>query len=107
MTAAAVNKSGFVMLENDLLNIEKVAGKTFTGNMKITYSLIQGFEKNGQIAYFLPRHSGALSRGLPLYCEATCKRDGRDRTDPKGGEKAGRNDRVAHLPDHPGNGGNP
>ncbi|MCM7718355.1 helix-turn-helix domain-containing protein [Enterobacter hormaechei] len=52
MTAAAVNKSGFVMLENDLLNIEKVAGKTFTGNMKITYSLIQGFEKNGQIAYF-------------------------------------------------------
>lgn len=52
MTAAAINKSGFVMLENDLLNIEKVAGKTFTGNMKITYSLIQGFEKNGQIAYF-------------------------------------------------------
>ena len=50
MTAAAVNKSGFVMLENDLLNIEKVAGKTFTGNMKITYSLIQGFEKNGQIS---------------------------------------------------------
>lgn len=50
--AAAVNKSGFVMLENDLLNLGKVAGKTFTGNMKITYSLIQGFEKNGQIAYF-------------------------------------------------------
>ena len=63
MTAAAVNKSGFVMLENDLLNIEKVAGKTFTGNMKITYSLIQGFEKNGQIAYFsratLERYLGA------------------------------------------------
>lgn len=52
MTAAAVNKSGFVMLENDLLNIEKVAGKSFTGNMKIVYSLIQGFEKNGQTAYF-------------------------------------------------------
>ncbi|HBC9087506.1 TPA: helix-turn-helix domain-containing protein [Citrobacter koseri] len=64
MTAvAAVNKSGFVMLENDLLNLEKVAGKTFTGNMKITYSLIQGFEKNGQIAYFsratLERYLGA------------------------------------------------
>lgn len=55
--------NGFVMLENDLLNIEKVAGKTFTGNMKITYSLIQGFEKNGQIAYFsratLERYLGA------------------------------------------------
>nr|WP_081354970.1 helix-turn-helix domain-containing protein [Pluralibacter gergoviae] len=49
MTTAS---NGFVMLENDLLNLEKVAGKTFTGNMKITYSLIQGFEKNGQIAYF-------------------------------------------------------
>ena len=63
MTAAAVNKSGFVMLENDLLNIEKVAGKTFTGNMKIIYSLIQGFERNGQTAYFsratLERYLGA------------------------------------------------
>lgn len=49
MTTAS---NGFVMLENDLLNLGKVAGKTFTGNMKITYSLIQGFEKNGQIAYF-------------------------------------------------------
>ena len=49
MTTAS---NGFVMLANDLLNIEKVAGKTFTGNMKIIYSLIQGFEKNGQIAYF-------------------------------------------------------
>lgn len=44
--------NGFVMLENDLLNLGKVAGKLFTGNMKITYSLIQGFERNGQIAYF-------------------------------------------------------
>lgn len=44
--------NGFVMLENDLLNVEKVAGKLFTGNMKITYSLIQGFERNGQTAYF-------------------------------------------------------
>lgn len=52
MTAAAVNKSGFVMLANDLLNIEKIGGKSFTGNMKIVYSLIQGFEKNGQTAYF-------------------------------------------------------
>lgn len=49
MTTAS---NGFVMLENGLLNLGKVAGKTFTGNMKITYSLIQGFEKNGQIAYF-------------------------------------------------------
>lgn len=48
MTAAAVNKSGFVMLENDLLNIEKVAGKTFTGNMKITYSLIKALRKTGR-----------------------------------------------------------
>lgn len=53
MTAAApANNSGFVMLTNDLLNIEKIAGKIFTGNMKITYSLIQGFERNGQTAYF-------------------------------------------------------
>jgi hypothetical protein len=51
------------MLENDLLNIEKVAGKTFTGNMKITYSLIQGFEKNGQIAYF-SRATSSPARGL-------------------------------------------
>ncbi|MBJ3591128.1 hypothetical protein JGC56_08210 [Salmonella enterica subsp. enterica serovar Saintpaul] len=55
--------NGFVMLENDLLNIEKVAGKPFTGNMKITYSLIQGFERNGQTAYFsratLERYLGA------------------------------------------------
>ena len=60
MTTAS---NGFVMLANDLLNIEKVAGKTFTGNMKIIYSLIQGFEKNGQIAYFsratLERYLGA------------------------------------------------
>ncbi|WP_447728515.1 hypothetical protein [Enterobacter asburiae] len=53
MTAAApANNTGFVMLTNDLLNIEKIAGKVFTGNMKITYSLIQGFERNGQTAYF-------------------------------------------------------
>ncbi|MDU7227086.1 MAG: hypothetical protein E6301_04735 [Cronobacter sakazakii] len=53
MTAAApASNSGFVMLTNDLLNIEKIAGKVFTGNMKITYSLIQGFERNGQTAYF-------------------------------------------------------
>lgn len=53
MTAAApASNTGFVMLTNDLLNIEKIAGKTFTGNMKITYSLIQGFERNGQTAYF-------------------------------------------------------
>lgn len=55
--------NGFVMLENDFLNIEKVAGKPFTGNMKITYSLIQGFERNGQTAYFsratLERYLGA------------------------------------------------
>ncbi|HAS1042000.1 helix-turn-helix domain-containing protein [Enterobacter hormaechei] len=49
MTTAS---NGFVMLENGLLNLGKVAGKTCTGNMKITYSLIKGFEKNGQIAYF-------------------------------------------------------
>lgn len=49
---ATVSNTGFVMLTNDLLNIEKIAGKVFTGNMKITYSLIQGFEKNGQTAYF-------------------------------------------------------
>ncbi|KJN26885.1 helix-turn-helix domain-containing protein [Enterobacter sichuanensis] len=53
MTTAS---NGFVMLENGLLNLGKVAGKTFTGNMKITYSLIQGFEKNGQIAYFSHSH---------------------------------------------------
>ncbi|EPB8923508.1 hypothetical protein ACRTTR_002921 [Escherichia coli] len=53
MTAAApASNTGFVMLTNDLLNIEKIAGKVFTGNMKITYSLIQGFERNGQTAYF-------------------------------------------------------
>lgn len=55
--------NGFVMLGNDLLNIEKVAGKPFTGNMKITYSLIKGFERNGQTAYFsratLERYLGA------------------------------------------------
>lgn len=60
--------NGFVMLENDLLNIEKVAGKPFTGNMKIIYSLIQGFERNGQTAYFsratLERYLGASV--LPL-----------------------------------------
>lgn len=49
---ATASNTGFVMLTNDLLNIEKIAGKVFTGNMKITYSLIQGFEKNGQTAYF-------------------------------------------------------
>ncbi|MDI7419080.1 helix-turn-helix domain-containing protein [Cronobacter turicensis] len=52
VAATAVNKSGFVMLTNDLLNIEKIGGKSFTGNMKIVYSLIQGFERNGQSAYF-------------------------------------------------------
>ncbi|WP_220393519.1 helix-turn-helix domain-containing protein [Citrobacter sp. EC_71] len=53
MTAAApASNTGFVMLTNDLLNIEKIAGKVFTGNMKITYSLIQGFKRNGQTAYF-------------------------------------------------------
>ncbi|CAM6299073.1 helix-turn-helix domain-containing protein [Citrobacter sedlakii] len=54
------------MLANDLLNVEKVSGKTFTGNMKITYSLIQGYEKNGQTAYFsqefLARCLGATDR---------------------------------------------
>lgn len=60
---ATASNTGFVMLTNDLLNIEKIAGKVFTGNMKITYSLIQGFEKNGQTAYFsratLERYLGA------------------------------------------------
>ncbi|ELY4668759.1 hypothetical protein SM019_003454 [Cronobacter sakazakii] len=49
---ATASNTGFVMLTNDILNIEKIAGKVFTGNMKITYSLIQGFERNGQTAYF-------------------------------------------------------
>lgn len=51
-TAAPASNTGFVMLTNDLLNIEKIGGKSFTGNMKIVYSLIQGFERNGQTAYF-------------------------------------------------------
>ncbi|MGK8894641.1 helix-turn-helix domain-containing protein [Citrobacter koseri] len=51
MTTAASN-TGFLMLANDLLNVEKVSGKPFTGNMKIVYSLIQGYERNGQTAYF-------------------------------------------------------
>ncbi|EEY4020053.1 hypothetical protein DFY22_05685 [Escherichia coli] len=62
--------NGFVMLANDLLNLEKVAGKTFTGNMKITYSLIQGYEKSGKIAYFSQE---ALKRQLGVTRQTVIK----------------------------------
>ncbi|EOY5379375.1 hypothetical protein ROL70_08480 [Cronobacter sakazakii] len=51
MNAAAANKP-FTAIPHDLADIEKINGKAFTMNMVYTYSLIKGYQDNGQIAYF-------------------------------------------------------
>ncbi|HID4154880.1 hypothetical protein DNK65_08030 [Citrobacter koseri] len=51
MNAAAANKP-FTAIPHDLADMEKINGKAFTMNMVYTYSLIKGYQDNGQIAYF-------------------------------------------------------
>ncbi|ALB62354.1 hypothetical protein AFK62_07485 [Cronobacter condimenti 1330] len=65
MTAAAVSKP-FTAIPHDLADIEQISGKAFTMNMVYTYSLIKGYQDNGQTAYFsqdlLARRLGATDR---------------------------------------------
>lgn len=48
---AAVTKP-FTAITHELADIEKINGKVFTMNMVYTYALIEGYQSNGQTAYF-------------------------------------------------------
>ncbi|MGG9115551.1 MarR family transcriptional regulator [Klebsiella aerogenes] len=50
MTAAATKP--FTAVCHELADIEKINGKVFTMNMVYTYALIEGYQNNGQTAYF-------------------------------------------------------
>lgn len=50
MTAAATKP--FTAITHELADIEKINGKVFTMNMVYTYALIEGYQTNGQTAYF-------------------------------------------------------
>ena len=50
MTAAATKP--FTAITHELADIEKINGKVFTMNMVYTYALIEGYQSNGQTAYF-------------------------------------------------------
>ncbi|AUP76606.1 hypothetical protein CWS02_12505 [Enterobacter sp. EA-1] len=42
----------FTAITHELADIEKINGKVFTMNMVYTYALIEGYQSNGQTAYF-------------------------------------------------------
>ncbi|MDO2508090.1 MarR family transcriptional regulator [Escherichia coli] len=50
MTAAATKP--YTAVCHELADIERINGKVFTMNMVYTYSLIEGYQTNGQTAYF-------------------------------------------------------
>lgn len=52
MTAATAANKPFTAIPHELADIEKINGKVFTMNMVYTYSLIEGYQSNGQTAYF-------------------------------------------------------
>ncbi len=52
MTAAAPATKPFTAICHELADIEKINGKVFTMNMVYTYALIEGYQTNGQTAYF-------------------------------------------------------
>ncbi|EFH7177106.1 MarR family transcriptional regulator [Escherichia coli] len=52
MTAAAPATKPFTAIRHELADIEKINGKVFTMNMVYTYALIEGYQNNGQTAYF-------------------------------------------------------
>ncbi|PZD68768.1 hypothetical protein ARC310_01300 [Pantoea ananatis] len=69
MTAAAAPASKpFTAIRHELADIEKINGKVFTMNMVYTYALIEGYQSNGQTAYFsqelLSRRLGLTDRSV-------------------------------------------
>ncbi|EOZ7934153.1 hypothetical protein ACQWPL_002835 [Cronobacter sakazakii] len=50
MTAAATKP--YTAVCHELADIERINGKVFTMNMVYTYALIEGYQTNGQTAYF-------------------------------------------------------
>ncbi|HCM9306951.1 helix-turn-helix domain-containing protein [Enterobacter hormaechei] len=66
MTAAATKP--YTAICHELADIEKINGKVFTMNMVYTYALIEGYQNNGQTAYFsqelLSRRLGLTDRSV-------------------------------------------
>lgn len=66
MTATA--SKPFTAIRHELADIEKINGKVFTMNMVYTYALIEGYQSNGQTAYFsqelLSRRLGLTDRSI-------------------------------------------
>ena len=58
----------FTAVCHELADIEKINGKVFTMNMVYTYALIEGYQTNGQTAYFsqelLSRRLGLTDRSV-------------------------------------------
>lgn len=58
----------FTAICHELADIEKINGKVFTMNMVYTYALIEGYQTNGQTAYFsqelLSRRLGLTDRSV-------------------------------------------
>ncbi|EMM6761649.1 hypothetical protein ROS60_000268 [Pluralibacter gergoviae] len=58
----------FTTVCHELADIEKINGKVFTMNMVYTYALIEGYQTNGQTAYFsqelLSRRLGLTDRSV-------------------------------------------
>ena len=66
MTTAATKP--FTAIRHELADIKKINGKVFTMNMVYTYALIEGYQNNGQTAYFsqelLSRRLGLTDRSV-------------------------------------------
>ncbi|MDK8077055.1 hypothetical protein QP716_04790 [Citrobacter freundii] len=68
MTAVTAASKPFTAIRHELADIEKINGKVFTMNMVYTYALIEGYQSNGQTAYFsqelLSRRLGLTDRSV-------------------------------------------
>lgn len=68
MTAVTAASKPFTAIRHELADIEKINGKVFTMNMVYTYALIEGYQTNGQTAYFsqelLSRRLGLTDRSV-------------------------------------------
>lgn len=68
MTALTAASKPFTAIRHELADIEKINDKVFTMNMVYTYALIEGYQSNGQTAYFsqelLSRRLGLTDRSV-------------------------------------------